>query len=89
MKKGNIDFKKAQLDPGSVFDTPEQVLRHEELNEAQRIEILRRWEYDASELEVAEEEGMGGGEETLLPRILQALQTLTGGFDVERSPPTK
>jgi len=31
------------------------------LNTDQKIQILRRWEYDARELAVAEEESMSGG----------------------------
>ena len=43
-----IDMDRALLDPGSVFATPEDILRHDGLSKEQKIEILRRWEYDAS-----------------------------------------
>jgi hypothetical protein len=84
-----IDLEKALLDPGAVFSVPEKVRDHELLTRVQKIEILRRWAYDASELSVAEEEGMVGGEPSQLARILAILDALTGGFDVEHSPPTK
>jgi hypothetical protein len=84
-----IDFEKARLDPGSVFTSPEALCDHPGLKREQKIEILRRWAYDASELAVAEEEGMVGGEPTLVGRVLSALNSLTDGFDVEHSPPTK
>lgn len=84
-----VDFEKALLDPGSVFATPEQLRDYFGLRQEQKIEILRRWAYDASELAVAEEEGMVGGEPSQLARILVALHALTGGYDVEHSPPTK
>ena len=84
-----IDFEKARLDPGSVFTSPEALCDHPVLTREQKIEILRRWAYDASELAVAEEEGMVGGESTLVSRVLSALNSLTDGFDVEHSPPTK
>lgn len=87
--KSDIDIEKARLDPGSVFVSPEQLRDHPRLTLEQKIEILRRWAYDASELEVAEEEGMMGGETSLLDRILSALNDLTGGYDVKHSPPTK
>lgn len=83
------DLKKAMLDPGSVFSSPEAVRDHPALTNEQKIEILRRWAYDASELAVAEEEGMVGGEPSELARILFVLDGLTDGFDVEHSPPTK
>jgi len=57
---------------------------------AQKVEILRRWEYDAAEVAVAVEEGMPDrDDEDLLRRILLALDRLTGGLDVERSGPSK
>ena len=89
MTKQSIDIEKAKLDPSSVFATPEEVVRHAALTREQKIEILRRWEYDASELSVAEEEGMMGGEPTVLEKVLAALDRLNGGYDVEHSPPTK
>ncbi|MFP3874513.1 MAG: hypothetical protein ACLFQT_09800 [Thiohalophilus sp.] len=86
---GDIDLEKARLDPGSVFASPEVLANYPGLSPAQKIELLRRWAYDASELAVAEEEGMKNGEDTLLARVLSVLNELTGGYDVEHSPPTK
>ena len=56
--KNEIDYAKALLDPESVFVAPEDVLTCEGLTKEQKIEVLRRWEYEASEVEVAEEEGI-------------------------------
>ncbi len=83
------DIEKAKLDPGAVFTSPEEVAAHDALTIDQKIEILRRWEYDASEMAVAEEEGMMGGEPSLLARVLAALDSLGDGYDAEHSPPTK
>jgi len=76
-------------DPRDRFDTPEQVVDAPELTLREKVEILRRWEYDASEAQVAEEEGMPGGGGDLLRRVLLALDRLTGGVDLERVGPTK
>lgn len=85
-----IDLDQAILDPASVFATPEAVLLHEGLSKQQKIEVLRRWAYDASEVCVAVEEGMPGGENNTLRRIMLALDQLCGGVDVDRvGPPTK
>ncbi len=84
-----VDVDQALLNPASVFATPEAVLLHDGLSKQQKIEILRRWEYDASENCVAVEEGMPDGESNLLRRILLALDRLTGGIDVEQVGPTK
>ncbi len=54
------DIDKAMLDPTAVFRTPEEVLLREDMTREQKVEVLRRWEYDAQNLEVAEEENMGG-----------------------------
>lgn len=88
-QKSELDIDHARLDPGSVFTTPESLRDHPGLTQAQKIDLLRRWAYDASELAVAEEEGMQNGEDTLLARVLSILNELTGGYDVEHSPPTK
>ena len=83
-----IDIERARLDPGSVFSSPEALRDFRGLTQEQKIELLRRWAYDASELAVAEEEGMSGGEPSHLSRILPRFMP-TGGYDVEHSPPTK
>lgn len=87
---GPIDYEKALLDPQDFFDDPEEVLDHPELTKAQKIEILRRWEYDANEVAVAEEEGMVGSDPPLmLRRVLLALDKLTGGTGGGQTSPTK
>ncbi|MDY6943646.1 MAG: hypothetical protein SVU69_11635 [Pseudomonadota bacterium] len=84
-----IDYEKALLDPASVFETPEDVLEQLSLTQEQKIEILRRWEYAASEIAVAEEEGMVDGKPLIVRQVLLALDSLTGGIDVEHTSPTK
>ena len=84
-----IDVEKALLDPGLVFETPGEVLANNELTRAQKIEILRRWEYDVRELQVADEEGMEGPEPVTLDAVLDALRTLGAPEDTENSAPTK
>jgi len=85
----SIDFRKALNDPQSVFPSPGDLVRCEALTKEQKIEVLRRWEYDASEDEVAVEEGMRDDRPSKLREILLALDELTGGFDVAHTPPTK
>jgi hypothetical protein len=71
-----IDLQAALQDPAAVFATPEEVVAHPALTAEQKIEILRLWEYDAAEGEVATEEGMPGEHSGLLRRILLALEAL-------------
>lgn len=83
------DMDQALLDPASVFDTPEALLLNPDLSREQKIEVLRRWEYDASEISVAVEEGMPDGDGDLLQRILHALGELSAAIDGEKTGPTK
>ncbi len=85
-----IDVNKAMLDPTMVFKDPKDVVADVELTRDQKIEILRRWEYDAHQLEVAEEEaGMAVRRPDMFDRVLEALHTLGAKRDTEHTPPTK
>jgi hypothetical protein len=84
-----VDIDKALVDPALVFKAPEEVLADNELSREQKIKILRRWEYDVRELQVAEEEGMEGPQPVTLDVVLRALRALGAPADTERSAPTK
>lgn len=84
-----IDRDRGLLDPPSVFALPEDVVSADGLDRETEIEILRRWGYDALELEVAEEENMTGGEPSILHRIVKALSAMGVEPDIIRRPPTK
>ena len=85
-----IDVKKAMLNPEMVFKEPKEVIANAELTRDQKIEILRRWEYDAHQLEVAEEEaGMAVRRPEMFDLVVQALHTLGIERDTEHTPPTK
>jgi len=84
-----MNFKKALLNPTSVFRRPSDVLLAESLSKNQKIQVLRRWEYDARELQVAAEENMAGGPEDRLDEILKVLHQLDAIIDLDHSPPTK
>jgi len=83
------DIEQALLDPTSVFRSPDDVLRAKDLTREQKIEILRRWEYDARELEVAADENMTGSNSDLLDRVLKSLGELGYLSDPDNEPPTK
>jgi len=84
-----IDIEKAILVPASVFKTPEEVLNSQELSRDQKIKILRSWEYDARQLEVAEEENMIGTQEDILDQIIFALRSLYVEYNLDQTSPTK
>ena len=87
MKQDQLE--KATFNPQAVFECPELVLADESLTTDQKIEILRRWQYDAAEEAVALEEGMPGEESDLARRILLALGRLVESIDVEHTGPMK
>ncbi len=70
------DLERALLDPTSVFTVPEQVLARQDLSRGQKATILRRWAFDARELETAQDEGMPAGGPDLLARVLDSLRRL-------------
>jgi hypothetical protein len=86
-----IDVKKALDNPAAVFERPQDVVGADDLSREQKIEVLRRWEYDAREMQVADEEGMAPADPqpVVLDDILKALRSLGAQADIERSAPTK
>lgn len=84
-----IDLDRALFDPASVFKGPDAVVEYESIALEHKVEILRRWAYDAIEMAVAEEEGMGGGEVVAVDTILAALDRLARGRHSMRTAPTK
>ena len=87
--KDNERLRRALLDPPDIFENPADILADAKLTKGQKIEVLRRWEYDACEVSVAEEEGMPAKDGEMLQQILRALHDLIGKIDTERTPPTK
>jgi len=71
-----MNVQHALDDPASVFSTPADVVQSAQVSRALKIEILRRWEYEARSLEVAQEENMMGGTGSRLAEVLDALHAL-------------
>jgi hypothetical protein len=84
-------INRALTNPSATFKRPQEVVESNDLSREQKIEALRRWEYDARELQVADEEGMAPAEPqpVILDAILNALRSLGAPADVEHSAPTK
>lgn len=81
---------KALIDPASVFHNPMSVVAEDTLSTECKIEILKRWEYDAREIQVADEEGFPARKPgALLDAVIAALHRLGSGPDLAHSPPTK
>lgn len=79
----------ALLDPSIVFACPSEVVAADGITSAQKMEILRRWEYDVREEEVAQEENMSGNLPVSLSHILDAINQLGADHGDEHHSPTK
>jgi hypothetical protein len=86
-----VNVEKALLNPSTIFKQPRDVVERGDLSRDQKIEILRRWEYDIRELQVADDESMTAKEPSAitLDVVLNALRSLGAPADVEHSAPTK
>jgi hypothetical protein len=70
------DFDQALLSPTSVFDAPMEVVKTDALTTDQKLEILKRWEAEARDLQVAAEENMSGGESNGLIEVRKAIDAV-------------
>ncbi len=70
------DYDRALLSPSSVFDRPMDVVATDSMTAAQKMEILKRWEAESHDLEVADSEAMSGGEPSRLPDVRIAIDVL-------------
>ncbi|MPY72268.1 MAG: hypothetical protein GEU92_19600 [Alphaproteobacteria bacterium] len=93
---GTVEYEKALANPAEAFATPDDVVKAPGLNKDQKVEILRRWQYDASEEDVAADEGMSGsaqlsgeGEASVLQSVGRALERLLGGETAKQPSPNK
>ena len=73
-----LDIDKALLDPAGVFAEPDEIVRTPGLTRSLKLRLLEQWEREARALAVAEEEGMTGGEESMLGRVRRAIVALGG-----------
>ncbi len=70
------DFDEALLSPTKVFKTPMEVVETGALTTEQKLEVLKRWELEARDLQVAAEENMVGGESSGLIEVRKAIDVL-------------
>lgn len=67
------------LDSAGSFATPADVVADPDLSVREKIEILRRWRYDASGIGTAQGEDMADGDGSGLDQVLAALSRLLHG----------
>ncbi len=76
------DYDQALLTPESVFADPMEVVETDSLSPEQKLAVLKRWEANATDLEVAADESMTGDTVTdgssRLRDVGKAILALTG-----------
>ena len=85
----NEDKKKALTNPSSVFKNPADIIACKDLEKAEKSAILKQWELDARQLQVATEEGMTEGERSLFADVKKAQEKLGLPTLEEDGAPTK
>jgi hypothetical protein len=76
MTATQLDLAAALRDPGRHFSLPQDVVDAAGIDHATKLKLLEEWERDARGLAVAEDEGLDGGEASMLARIRHARRAL-------------
>jgi hypothetical protein len=81
------DYDKALLTPSQIFDLPMEVVNTESLTTRQKLKVLKRWEADANDLEVASSESMTGGENSRFSEVRKAIHALCDRENIDENSP--
>jgi len=71
------DYDRALLAPDEIFELPLDVVETDSLTPKQKMEILKHWEADARDLQVATEENMSGPGTSRLDEVREAIKKLS------------
>jgi hypothetical protein len=83
-KLNGIELKRARLVPSSVFTSPDAVVRSADLSRAQKIQILRRWEFDCRRTPDGDQPASFEDLSGMLSRIQGALASLGASPPLQR-----
>ena len=81
------DYDQALLTPQKIFDLPMEVVETDSLTAKQKLKVLKRWEADANDLEVATDESMSGGERSRLGEVRRAIHELCERENIDENSP--
>jgi hypothetical protein len=84
-KLNGIELKRAHLVPSSMFTSPDAVVRSADLSRTQKIQILRRWEFDARRTLNGDPASPARAVGGLLFQVQGALATLLGALPPARA----
>ena len=79
------EYDQALLTPESVFTDPMDVVETDSLTPEQKMTVLKRWEANAKDLEVASSESMTGGARSRLAEVGTAIVELMKNETVDEN----
>jgi hypothetical protein len=79
------DYDQALLTPESIFTDPMDVVDTDSLTPEQKMTVLKRWEANARDLEVASSESMTGGARSRLADVGAAIVELMKNESVDEN----
>jgi hypothetical protein len=79
------DYDKALLTPAQIFELPMEVVNTDSLTTTQKLKVLKRWEADASDLQVASSESMTGGELSRFDDVRKAIHALCDRENIDEN----
>jgi hypothetical protein len=77
------DYDKALLTPSKIFELPMEVVETDSLTSVQKLKVLKRWEADAKDMQVASSESMTGGEVSRFDEVREAIHALCERADIQ------
>ena len=77
------DFDRALIAPEQVFSAPMDVVVTDSMTAAQKLKVLKHWEANARDLQVASEEAMTGPQPSRLAEVRAAILKLCEQENVE------
>ncbi len=70
------DYDRALIAPEQVFGTPMDIVGTDSMTSEQKLRVLKHWEANARDLQVASEENMTGGKPSRLGEVRSAILKL-------------
>jgi len=71
-----LHAEEAKANPSRQYGKPMDVVDDDSIDPPVRLQILKRWEQEAKDLQRASDENMTGGEPSLLPDVRKAIDAL-------------
>ena len=71
-----VEFEKVCVNPVSFFDSPFDIVHSTDFTTEEKLKLLLAWQYDARQIQLAEDEGMPSGADVGLDDVVTALGLL-------------